>query len=154
MTARELMWLMSAATPGVPTTSYRDSWLTRGEICEPTGASRQHRLGILCATAHVALQCARLDPSEASLSALMCLKLYLRDSVASSILVHIPQKTCMPISHLHQQAQRLANAAGGTQNNDLALRHMRRRKAAGASRREGLSGLQEQVHGCEGSVAS
>ena len=31
--ARELMWLMSAATPGVAAISYRDSSLTKGEIC-------------------------------------------------------------------------------------------------------------------------
>ena len=31
--ARELMWLMSAATPGVAAISYSDSSLTNGEIC-------------------------------------------------------------------------------------------------------------------------
>ena len=31
--ARELMWLMSAATPGVAAISYSDSSLTKGEIC-------------------------------------------------------------------------------------------------------------------------
>ncbi len=55
-------------------------------------------------------------------------------------------------SHLHQQAQRLADTTSGTQHDDLALRKVRRRKAAGASYCEGLAGLQQGVHGCKGIV--
>lgn len=53
-------------------------------------------------------------------------------------------------SHLHQKAQRLADTTSGTQHDDLALRKVRRRKAAGASYCEGLAGLQQGVHDCKG----